>query len=647
MRFVQLASSAMLASLAAVSFSVSNPAQAAEIAKILGPADQSAIAHFNVYLPLTHQDALDKLVADQTDPASASYHHWLTPAQFKEQFGPNPVDVVHVKAALQSAGFTVLKEETQSLEVEGPVSAVERAFSTRLNQVQLPGGHVKLEAEGDRLTLPDVLVSAGAVVPEFTNHLMAHVHSERAARDLVSSDPLFRLSSSDSLFYPNDLNEAYQLPSFRTEAVPAHGKTKVQIAGVGAHIGIVMSSVIDPSDLADTFNSTLDLSGGEKEIQAYSANSNLPVPKVTIRKVDGGSGSFSASDDAALEASLDTQMSLGTAPGAKETLYNIPDLSDDHVADGYKAVVEDNSVDVVSSSFGQCELYFTAAYGNNLDYPLKVVHSLFVQGNAQGITFLASSGDNGAVPCVSAAFYNNGTPGTSFVPGVEWPAADPNVTGVGGTNLQTTATPGVNDADYKSENANFDPLEPAEFQVRSKPVSVKNNTWGSGGGYSKIFAKPSYQKLVSTGSSSERSVPDVALMMGGCPNGATNNCGELPRSAAIIWIGGEAFTLIGTSSSSPEMAAVLALAVELNGGRLGNVNPMIYQLSAKQSAAGKNPPPDSLIFHREISGNNNLYKVSPGQAYSTVLGNSTLYVQNFLGLSSAAAAGAPDTSSNP
>jgi hypothetical protein len=95
------------------------------------------------------------------------------------------------------------------------------------------------------------------------------------------------------------------------------------------------------------------------------------------------------------------------------------------------------------------------------------------------------------------------------------------------------------------------------------------------------------------------------------------------------------------------MAAVLALAVELNGGRMGNVNPLIYQLSANQSAAGKNPAPESLVFHREISGNNNLYKVSPGQAYSTVLGNSTLYVQNFLGLSSAAAAGAPDTSSNP
>jgi subtilase family serine protease len=418
------------------------------------------------------------------------------------------------------------------------------------------------------------------------------------------------------------------------------------LAGVGAHIGIVMSSVISPSDLAKTFNSTINLSGGGKVIQAYTANSNLKVPTVTIRKVNGGSGPFSTSNGAAGEASLDTQMSLGTAPGAKETLYNIPDLSSDSVTAGYKAVVEDNSVDVVSSSFGGCELYYTKAYNGGVDFTsiLKADHNLFVQGNAQGITFLASSGDNGAVPCLSAAFVNNPKNGTSFVAGVESPANDPNVTAVGGTNLQTTATPGVNDAKYETENANFDPREPAAFQISStKTVTVGNNTWGSGGGFSKVFAKPSYQGLVSTGSSSARAVPDVSLMMGGCPGDASSNCSAVPRSAAIIWIGGEADLLIGTSSSSPEMAGVLALAIEKNGGRLGNVNPMIYKLSQTQSEAAS----PLTVFHRGIVGNNNLYKVKSGQAYSTVLGNSTLDVKNFLGLSTAAPAGAPDTSSNP
>ena len=658
MRFSSLAVGAVLSALATFSFSLPNTVLTTENVKNLGPADQESVAHFNVYLPLTHQDALEKLLSQQTDPTSPSYHHWLTPAEFKQQFGPAPADVDKVRAALLAAGFTVVGDKTQNLEVEGPVSAVERMFSTHLQRVQINEGRVKFSTGAGHLTMPETLAAAGAVIPEFTTHLMAHVHSTRMARDLADAYPFVRLSSRDSFFYPNDLNEAYQLPSFRAEVDPLHAHHPAQIAGVGSHIGIVISSVISPGDLDSTFNSTLSLGGSENLIQAYSANSNLPVPTVKIRPVDGGSGAFNPNSGDAAEASLDTQMSLGTAPGAKETLYNIPDLSDDYIADAYNAVDEDNAVDVVSSSFGECELYYTPAYNGGVDYTgvLKVFHALFQQGNSQGITFVASSGDNGAVPCLSAGFATNPTNGTSFVAGVENPADDPNVTAVGGTNLSTSATPGVNDATYKTENADFDPTLPAEFQTGpTTVVSVKNNTWGSGGGYSKIFAKPDYQDLVDTGSKTDRSVPDVSLMMGGCPGNANlkaENCLNLPRSAAIVWIGGEPNLLIGTSSSAPEIAGVLALAIELNGGRLGNVNPLIYLLSKLQTTAGGRDAPKPLrFFHRDVSGDNNFYKVKQGQAYSKVLGNGTLDVKNFLGLSlgdpSVAAAGAPDTKSNP
>ena len=93
---------------------------------------------------------------------------------------------------------------------------------------------------------------------------------------------------------------------------------------------------------------------------------------------------------------------------------------------------------------------------------------------------------------------------------------------------------------------------------------------------------------------------------------------------------------------------MLALAIELNGGRLGNVNPLIYGLSLTQTAlGGVNAPKQFQYFHRNISGNNNLFTVHPGQAYSEVLGNSTLDVKNFLQLQLATPAGAPDTHSNP
>ncbi len=654
MRIHSLAMSVVLGAVTTMGFSQMNSSPNAMQVQTLGAADQTAVAHFSVYLPLTHTEALEQLLRDQTDPTSSSYRQWLTPAQFRAQFGPSRSDVAKVTGALLAAGFTVVAENTQNLEVEGPVSAVEQMFSAHIQQVQTANGQIKFAAAEHHLTMPESLASVGAVIPEFTTHLAGHVHSVKIGHALSVANPAFRLSSNDRFYYPNDLNEAYQLPSFQTEVDPLHSRHPAQIAGVGSHIGVVMSSVINPSDLAKTFNSTVNLGGGVQLIQSYSANSNLPVPTVTIRTVGGGSGPFDPNSDAAIEASLDTQMSLGTAPGAQETLYDIPDLSDASVLGGYTAADEDNAVDVVSSSFGQCELDYTAAYNGGVDFTgiLKAYHALFQQGNAQGITFVASSGDNGGLACISAAFANNPTNGTSFVPGVETPAADPNVTAVGGTNLSTTATPGVDDATYQTENANFDPRVPAEFLAGPDTiVTVNNNTWGSGGGFSTIFSKPQYQFLTDTGVNQHRAVPDVSLMMGGCPSDADltkENCLVLPRSATLTWFDGELVLLIGTSSSVQEFAGVMALAVELNGGRLGNVNPMIYNMSFYQTlAGGLRAPQTQQYFHREISGNNNLYTVKPGQSFSEVLGNSTLDVKNFLLLQSAAPAGAPNTLSNP
>jgi subtilase family serine protease len=625
----------------------------------MGAADPAETTHFSVYLPLTHQDKLEKLLQDQTDPASASYHQWLTPAQFKAQFGPRPEAMAKVKAKLEAHGFTITAEHTQNIEVEGSVADVESFFNARLNRVKLEKGNMALAAANHKLTLPAELAAAGAVIPEFTPHLAAHVHSVKVSAGPSGTTALAndgamtsaRLSTSNSFFYPDDMNEAYVFPSFTAHVTPA-GRPQVQMDGAGATIGIVISSIVLQADINKAFNSTVSTSTGSS-VQAFSANSGgVAVPLVTIEAVNGGSGSFKPSSADGQEASLDTQMSLGTAPGVHEIVYDIPSLTDANIIAGYTQVNEDNTVDVVSSSFGECELDFTAAANGGVDFTgiLQTFHNLFVQGNSQGITFVASSGDNGAVPCTSTAFDNNPGPGTNFVLGVENPASDPSVTAVGGTNLQVSATPTANDSTYLSENANFDPRVPAVFNIGGgNTASVGNNTWGSGGGYSVVFAKPAYQNAVPTGSTTARAVPDISLMMGGCPGDAdltAQNCQVLPRSAALVWINGTPSLLIGTSSSAPQMAGVLALDVQLQG-RLGNVNPLIYHLASLQSAASGKTASLSQFFHRNISGNNNGYTVSPGQAYSPVLGVGTVFVKSFLGLPTVAPAGTPSTPTNP
>jgi len=96
------------------------------------------------------------------------------------------------------------------------------------------------------------------------------------------------------------------------------------------------------------------------------------------------------------------------APGATILDYNIPDLSDNSTYDGYLAIIEDNEADVVSSSFGGAEGFYTAAYNDGTDftYILTMFDDLFKQGNAQGITFLASSGDSGGLGLPSVGYFD-------------------------------------------------------------------------------------------------------------------------------------------------------------------------------------------------------------------------------------------------
>src|SRR6202161_4884650 len=111
-----------LGALMIASIALAQGASAAKRAESLGAADPNSVAHFNVFLPLTNTDTLERLLQSQTDTTSPSYQQWLTPAQFKQQFGPSPAVVAKTKQLLEAAGLTVVGEKTQNLEVEGSVS---------------------------------------------------------------------------------------------------------------------------------------------------------------------------------------------------------------------------------------------------------------------------------------------------------------------------------------------------------------------------------------------------------------------------------------------------------------------------------------------------------------------------------------------
>lgn len=184
---------------------------------------------------------------------------------------------------------------------------------------------------------------------------------------------------------------------------------------------------------------------------------------------------------------------------------------------------------------------------------------MFAQATAKDITILASSGDQGAAQPTCD--------GKSFFLSASTPASDPYVTGVGGTQLFASAS-----GAYR-----------AEIVWNESDLGLPYNI-GSGGGFSSIYPKPSYQQGVVPGKT--RDVPDVAY------NAAVNGGVLVDYNGAFLLFG-------GTSAGSPQWAGVVALANQYHGERIGFLNPIVYNIGKKGSY--------KQTFHDIIAGNNSFF----------------------------------------
>jgi subtilase family serine protease len=609
-----------LGSYAAVSAPHPGGASAAPQVQAASPA---AIVEFTVYLPLRHTEQLESLLASLHDPKSPQYQQWLQPSDFLKRFGPSASDLAAAGAYLTSRGFTIVQTTPHGIRVQGPVSAVSSAFAAPIHS-RVQNGRTHFMAK-DGLRIPGELAALNArviglaAVPE----RQVHSHPMRNVNTTVNN----RYSPEGDYWF-DDLKQAYDYPAYSAKT-----------DGAGVNVAILMSDLIFPDDVAAAFNH-----------EKFTAITGVPVPNVTTVKIDGG-GAFNG--PGSFEASLDVQQVLGGAPGANVTLVSIPDLSDDHIIDGYTAIVDANTYDIVNSSFGECELEYTAAYNGGTDYTyiLQQYHEIFAQGNAQGITFSASSGDEGGLLCPSADY---GSPGASpiFGLGVSTPSDDPDVTSVGGGNLITTFDNGVTlNSAYVSENGYGDPDIP--YDIYGLGQNVSGGYWGAGGGVSSIFKKPLYQWLANTGSFTWRTQPDIGMQVGGCPLGLAAECNDTDSAAVVAYgvgIGGGFYGVIGTSVSSPEFVGALALFEQQFGKhhRQGNINYFLYAQGALQSLFGGTHAPAALQFyHRGIPGFDGYYNGGfPSANYDYIYGNGSPDVRKLFGIRGAAA-GLPQTPSNP
>jgi subtilase family serine protease len=574
---------------------------AADKAVLAERVSASQKVEFDVFLPLQHKADLDSFVETLNDSGSSSYHKWLKPAEFKSRFGASDASITAVRKQLEAYGLATDLISTQRIHVTGDAHSVEQAFATQLHAGTFASGR-KTIAAATPLSLPGALSSNGAVVAGLSGFIRMRPHSRRMATALPDN----RYSPAGPYWF-TDLKQAYKYPSYQV------------YTGKGVTIGVLMSNDFNSADMTKFFT-----------------HEKLAVPKMSTVNINGGAP---YDPDLSTETHLDMQQTGGMAPNASIILYNLPDLSDANIIDGLLQIINDNKADVVNMSFGGPEVFYTPAYndGQDLTSILGIYDDVFKQGNAQGITFVASSGDQGALPAPPLACFLPGATSAcgSMQPSAETPASSPHVTGVGGTNLTTTVSATTLDSNYVSEQAFGDPLAIDIFYG----TPATGGIWGSGGGDSIYYKKPKFQKLVDTGSKKFRTVPDLSGHMGGCPFGSVEPCAA-SDSSVIVAIAGGLYAVVGTSASAPDFAGLLALKIERYGTRLGNENPEIYVLAALQNAG----LPISF-YHDDVAGYNGLYTTKKG--YNRVLGNGSVIGINFLLAPQAPAAGTPQSPSNP
>ena len=362
-----------------------------------------------------------------------------------------------------------------------------------------------------------------------------------------------------------------QAPESAANPVPCFGPSQIRTAyavpsnltGSGQTIAIIdaFGNPYIASDLA-LFDSTFGLPAAHLNIICVaSATSTGPCPKFDINNAD--------EVDWAGEIALDTQWSHAIAPGATIDLVIAKSDQDPDILAAQQYTINHNLGDVLSQSFGEWESCLqseTSIWNATL--------AAFQAAQTENMSVFASAGDQGS------AVYN--CAGTALVKGVNMPASDPLVTSVGGTHLNANYVTGQ----YQSESVwNNSGLNP-DFGA-------------GGGGYSTIFPRPSYQNPLATGSAF-RGVPDVTYNAD-VYNGVLAACSACNDGTAAFFIFG------GTSSGSPQWAAITTLADQAAGHRLGFLNPTLYDLAGSAFYAS--------IFH-DVTVGNNAWDVAGVSGYS-------------------------------
>ena len=319
----------------------------------------------------------------------------------------------------------------------------------------------------------------------------------------------------------------------------------------------------------------------QQDMDAFDQQFGLPPIKIQIMNPLGFKPFDPSNKDMtgwAGETTIDVQIIHAIAPDAGIVVLTSP-VSETEGTVGLPQFrqLEQYALDhhlgsIVSQSWGASEVTLKDAAGQQ---EIHKWDAFFQKATTQqGMTFLSSSGDNGATDYIDLqATKLSPTATTSF------PADEPWVTSAGGTSMIRNGT------------------------------TIQEKVWNSdgkasGGGLSNFFTEPSFQKALPASVQSllknRRGVPDVAS--------DADPLTEMP-----IYLDGNWRLIGGTSASAPLWAGLIAIANQMAGHPLGFINPGLYKLSQSSNY--------TQDFHDITNGNNSVkYKGVTVPGYSAVPG---------------------------
>jgi Pro-kumamolisin, activation domain/IPT/TIG domain len=584
-------------------------------ARPAGAVRLSALISGDLVLKPRDNAAVTRFIANVTDKNSPLFRRYLAAGAYASRFGPSGATIGAATSVLRSDGLQVtgLSADHLLIHFRGTARAVGAAFHTTLESYRLRDGFTG-RATTSAVRLPARIAGSVAAVLGLDN--LVQEQPAGIVRAPAPDRGKIRPAASGNFSYPAGAPRPCKAAT--AAATSFGGLTDDQIAhaygafglysrgdfGAGQHVAIYELEPFERSDVR-AFDTCYFGASAARQM----------LSRLHVHSVDGGQPPGSGSGEAILDvedvsaiapaATIDVY--VGVSPGSDGTIYD--------PVDGYAAIIDADTDQVISTSWGLCEQAIQAGQPG-----LQAAENLlFEQAAAQGQSVFAAAGDNGSDDCNT---FETSTPVAGQNPlSVDDPGSQPYVVSVGGTTIDDAAT------------------QPPAEQVWNDGA----DGGGGGGGISQSWVMPSWQQAVTVpgiaqpGSAVYAAANQVEQAFGYQPNfcqatvaGATSStpCRLVPDVSAqadeftgAITIYQAAFggwsTIGGTSSATPIWAATLALvnasSTCASTDGVGFVSPSLYAVASGSTAY-------SASFNDITAGDNDIYGLDDGLVFNATKG---------------------------